>query len=89
MNEGDYPQPGETVQEAPEQTDAGHSLEECRTPDTHDQYVECVNLYSRSQTGEDPSRPANAVDPQVCWAWENGSVELTPEEQAYCRANRP
>lgn len=65
----------------------GPSLAQCRTPDTHEQYLQCVDKYSRSQTGDDPALPPNAVSPQLCWAWQNGDVDLTPAEQRYCREN--
>lgn len=65
----------------------GPTLTQCRTPDTHEQYLQCVDKYSRSQTGDDPALPPNAVSPQLCWAWQNGDVDLTPAEQQYCRDN--
>lgn len=65
------------------------TLEECRAPATGSMFDACVRAYSRSQVGDDPRLPSNAVHPQMCFAWENGDATLTPSEQQYCRDNSP
>ncbi|WP_170144100.1 hypothetical protein [Calidifontibacter indicus] len=48
-----------------------------------------MSLYSASRTGRDPDTPPNAVHPQICWSWAQGTLdyELTAAQQQYCRDN--